>query len=58
MNRFICVVLFTTLALATHAFGAVVVANLLVGLSLTTFLLLFIAGWVARQYISLPARRY
>jgi hypothetical protein len=26
-------------------------ANLLVGLSLATFTLMFVAGWVARQYI-------
>lgn len=57
MNTLIVIVLIVASVLAARLLGAAVMAAILVGLSLATFLLLFIAGWVAQDYIGTAGAR-
>ncbi len=55
VNTLIVIALVIASALVTQSLGTAIVAEILVGLCLAVFLLLFVAGWVAQEHI--PARQ-
>jgi hypothetical protein len=57
MNSLIVIVLLMASALAAPLLGSAVVAVLFAGFSVAIFLLLFVAGWVAQDYIDTAGAR-
>jgi hypothetical protein len=57
MNSMIVIVLLMVSALAAPLLGSAVMAGLVAGFSVAIFLLLFVAGWVAQDYIDAAGAR-
>ena len=57
MNSMIVIMLIMASVLAARLLGTAVVAALFAGFSIAIFLLLFIAGWVAQEYINAAGLR-
>ena len=51
MNSLIVIMLMVVSVFAARLLGAALVASLLAGFSVAIFFLLFVAGWVAQDYL-------